>query len=463
MKRLLLTLTLALCLPLAAHAEPAPAEWRLLDDPQLDGLIAEALAANPDVRTAAARLTLAEAEFDSTRAARRPELSLNAGGERRSYSRQERRDDPSLKSPASTLTLGAAASYEVDLWGRLAKAAEAGRAETLASAADLDAARLSIAAEVATAWFSLRGELVKTDLLARRQAAARQQLALLQQRQIAGLIGADEIAAHRSTLAQLDAEQAEHTRLIAAWRHRLAALLGQSTATEPLKVETTTWPELSASASLTTELIGQRPDVRAAYARVAAHQARVGSAKAARLPSLNLTANGLFSSNSLRDLLNSGSLAGWLAGQINLPLFDGGRRKARVRTAEAELSVGMADYTATTVRAFQETADALTSVETAHDRLIAAQADVAARRQRLSLAQARLDAGVSDRIALLDAAIAQIEAERDVARARLNQTLAGIGLGRALATGFGLDNSSPVIAQNEIAAIGHGRPSVDAR
>jgi NodT family efflux transporter outer membrane factor (OMF) lipoprotein len=436
MKRLLLSI--AFCFSVSAHAAAIPPAWRLLNDPQLDGLIAEALAANPDVRTAAARLTLAEAEFDSTRAARRPELNLNAGGERRTYSRNDRREDSSLKSPATHLTFGAGASYEVDLWGRLAKAAEAGRAETLASAADLDAARLSIAAEVAVAWYSLRGELVEGDLITRRQSAARQQLALLEERFKAGLIGADEIAAHRSPIAQLDADQIEHTRLIAAWRNRLVALRGQSALGETPGVVISAWPELNPSASLTTELIGQRPDVRAAYARVAANQARVGSAKAARLPSLNLTADGLFSSHSLQDLLNSGSLAGWLAAQINLPLFDGGRRKARVRAAEAELSVGMADYTATTVRAFQETADALTSVETAHDRLIATQADIAARRQRLALALTRLDAGLSDRLAVLDAEISHLEAEREAARARLNQTLAGISLGRALAAGFGL-------------------------
>lgn len=440
MKRLLLSI--AFCFSVSAHADTTLPTWRLLDDPQLDGLIAEALAANPDVRTAAARLTLAKAEFNSTRAARRPELNLNAGGERRTYSRNDRRDDPSLKSPSSNLTVGATASYEVDLWGRLAKAAEAGRAETLASAADLDAARLSIAAEVAIAWYSLRGELVDGDLISSRQSAARQQLALLEERLKAGLIGADEIAAHRSVLAQLDADQIEHTRLTAAWRNRLVALRGQSAAGEVPIVATPAWPELNPSASLTTELIEQRPDVRAAYARVAAHQARVGSAKAARLPSLNLTADGLFSSNSLRDLLDRGSLAGWLAAQINVPLFDGGRRKARVRVTEAELSVGMADYTAITVRAFQETSDALTSVETARDRLIAAQADVAARRQRLALAQTRLDAGLSDRITVLDAEISRLEAERDAARARLNQTLAGIGLSRALAAGFGL------VAQN---------------
>lgn len=447
MKRLFLSIVLSFTV--AAHADPTPTTWRLLDDPQLDGLIAEALAANPDVRTAAARLALAEAEFDATRADRRPELGLNAGGERRTNSRHARRDDPSLKSPSSNFTLGASASYEIDLWGRLAKAAEAGRAETLASAADLDAARLSIAAEVATTWVSLRSELFETDLLARHQAAARQQLTLLQHRQNAGLIGADEIAAQHSLLAQLEAERAEHTRLLAAWQHRLAALLGQSTAIEPPNVGTADWPKLSAPVVLTTELIGLRPDVRAAYARVAARQADVGSAKAATLPSLNLTANGFFSGDSLRDLLNRGSLAGWLAGQINLPLFDGGRRKARVRTAEAELAVGTADYTATTVRAFQETADALTAVETARDRLHAAQADLAARSQRLSVAQTRLEAGLADRLELLGAQINRLDAERDEARARLNQTLAGITLARALAAGFGLEVTSPSTLQHE--------------
>jgi NodT family efflux transporter outer membrane factor (OMF) lipoprotein len=427
----------------AARAEPLPlpVAWRVAEEPALATLVAEALAANPDVRTAAARLSLAEAEFGALRAARRPELGLNAGAERRSYSRKERRDDDSLRSPATALTLGAAASYELDLWGRLAQAADAGRAETLASAADLDAARLSLAAEVATAWFSLRGERIQAELLARRQTAARHQLALAQQRRDAGLAGADESAALRSLLARLQAEQSENARLQSAWRHRLAALCGRtdvSDAPETPVAPAHAWPELRPPAGLTTELIGGRPDVRAAEARLAARQARVGVARAAALPSLNLTANGLFSGDSLRDLLERGSLAGWIAARIDVPLLDGGRRKARVRAAEAELAVGAADYTATTVRAFQETADALAAVEAARERLLAAQADVAARAERLALAQTRLGAGLADRLHVLDAELSRLDAEGDETRARLEQTLAAIGLARALATGFGL-------------------------
>lgn len=431
-------------------AEPPPAGWRLFDDPRLSALIAEALDANPDVRIAAARLALDEAEFALARSDRFPSLGAGMGAERRAYSREERRDDPGIASPASRFTLGAAAAYEVDLWGRVRHSVAAGRADMLASALDLDAARVSLAAEMATTWFLLRGELAEEDILLRWRDAAQQQLALVQHRVAAGSAGSDAIAVQRSILAQLDAERVERVRLQALYRNRLAALCGRTSSFDPPSFSTSTWPELGAPAGLTSEAIFRRPDVLAANARVSAGQARVGQARAETLPTLNLTANGVFSSQALRDLLDRGSLSGWVAAQFNLPLLDGGRRKARLRAAEAELLKATGEYTAATVRAFQETADALSAVESARARVVAARTDFEARDRRLLLVVARFAAGTADRVEVLELQISRLVAEREELRARLDQTLAGISLGRALAAGFGLSVNSALSADHEI-------------
>lgn len=432
-----------IALPATAAETPRPASapvvshvgwWHGFADPQLDALIDETLAANPDLKIAAARLGVAEAALTAARAERRPSLALGAAAQRRAFARNERAADPTLKSAATALSLGPTAAYEVDLWGRLAHGTDAAAAEARAAAEDVATLRLNLAAEVANTWFSLRANSAETALLATRDTRARTALALLENRQSAGLTDGQSATAQRATLATFTRESAMLARDRATLIHRLAALRGLRPEAATLLIA----PALAAApadplpAGLTTAVLARRPDLRAAAARLAAQQARVGEARAAALPALALSAQGLFTGESLRELLRTGSLGSFIAAQITVPLLDGGRRAARTDSARAELKVATETYAALTLRAFQETADALAAVESARAELRAADSTLIERRKLLALAVARQTAGRTGGLEPLGAHDEVLMAETDRSRAHLAEHRALVSLAQTL-------------------------------
>ena len=408
--------------------------WHSFADPQLDALIDEALAANPDLKIAAARLGVAEAAITAADAERRPTLDLAASAQRRAYSRTERAADPTLKSAATAFSLGPTATYEIDLWGRLAHGTDAAAAEARAAAEDVVTLRLTLAGEVASTWFALRAKSAETALLATRHTHARTALALLAARHSAGLIDAQPATTQRAALATFNRESSVLDRDRATLFHRLAALRGlRPEAAPPLIAPAlAAGPAYALPVGLTTAVLARRPDLHAAAARLAAQQARVGEARAAALPALALSAQGLFTGASLRELLRTGSLGSFIAAQITVPLLDGGRRAARTDSARAELTVAAETHAALTLRAFQETADALAAVESARAELCAADSALVERRQLLALAVARQTAGRTGALEPLAARDGVLVAETDRSRAHLAEHRALVALAKTL-------------------------------
>jgi multidrug efflux system outer membrane protein len=442
-------LLFACLLGTTAHAADAPglAWWHGFRDPQLEALISETLAANPDLKIAAARLGVAQAALTAARAERRPSLALGAGVQHRAYSRTERTADSTLNTAATALSLGPTATYEIDLWGRLAHGTDAATADARATAEDAAALRLSLTSEVANTWFALRANAAETALLESRRAHANTALALLQARQTAGLADAQPTASQRAALATLERESAALARDRANLIHRLAALRGiRPEAAPPLTV-----PPLASVAAhalpadLTTDVLARRPDVRAAASRLAAQQSRVGEARAAALPSLALSAHGLFTGESIRELLRTGSLGSFIAAQFTVPLLDGGRRAARTESACAELAIATETYAALTVRAFQETADALAAVAAARAKRDAASALLAARHELRTSAEARRAVGRVGRLTSLAADDDVFVADTELVRALLAEHLALVALAKTLGGDWPAASVAPAI------------------
>ena len=443
MKRLSLIflLVLASCATAAESPRPAPTLvapdlrwWAGFADPQLDALLRETLAANPDLKIAAARLDVTQAALAGARSERRPSLNLGASAQRRAYTRRERAENPSLKNAATTLTLGPSASFEIDLWGRLARGVEAGSTEVLASAEDAAALQLALTGEVAAAWFALRANAEEQRLLVLRAAQARAALVILVARQSSGLADANPAEEQRRTLTLLDREASASMEEKSTLLHRLAALRGLHAADAPALAipPLASAPANPLPATFTTAVLARRPDLRAATARLAAQQARVGEARAAALPSLALSAEGLFTGESLRELLRTGSLGGFIAAQIAAPLFDGGRRAARTESARAELTAAAETYAAIVVQVFQETADALARVEAARAEGAAAEVALRSAHRLADLAESRRAAGLTDRLTPLSAEAEMLTAATDLVRARLGEVHALIVLAKTL-------------------------------
>lgn len=425
--------------PASPPAAPAalPADWwTLFGDRSLDALVTKALAANADVAQAVARVEQADALARETAGATWPSLGAGASANRARTSARSRNNPSGSATEGNNFGASLSTSFELDLWGRLARANEAARAQLLASEAARDTVRLTVAGAVAQAWFALRSldEQVAT------------QRATLRSREESVRVIGQRLGGGASS--RLDAEQAEVQRADAALALRelqrqrqlvqsqLALLVGEpgwTVAESPLATQAVP-PQ--PPAGLPSALLERRPDIRRAEELLVAANAQIGIARAAMYPTLSLTGAFGFESTDLGRLLEAPSRFWSLGFGLALPLFDGGRNAARVDAAGARQREAVAAYQQAVSTAFKEVADALVGLRAARE----SQADVEARRaaaeRALKLAQARFEAGYSGSLERLDAERSAAAAALDVVRNRERQLAATVELMKALGGGW---------------------------
>ncbi len=404
-------------------AELAGDWWKTFNSGELQTLVDEALAGSPDLAIATERVRQAEAQVRVVGASLFPVLNGNF----------DTRKNRSSESSSTTLS----ASYEVDLWGRNAAGVRGAQASLRATAFDRDAARLTLLAGVATAYFevlSLRGRLgVSRDNLgiservlgvvearARNGAVspldvARQQAAVLSQR--AGLLSLGQ--QERQTLAAL------------------AVLVGrlpegfeiQATALDLLAVP-------SISPGLPAELLVRRPDLASAEASLAAANADLSAARAALLPSIQLTGSAGVASGALLAFLGGPSTGVALAASVLQPIFDGGRLKSQVGIAESRERELVESYRKAILAAFADVESALAASSRLAQRE-ALQVQVQERaREALRLAEVRYREGADDLLSVLDAQRTLFDAQDQLALTRLDRLEASVALFRALGGGW---------------------------
>ncbi|MBU6166771.1 MAG: efflux transporter outer membrane subunit [Alphaproteobacteria bacterium] len=421
-----------------AGSWPAADWWAGWGDPQLGALVAEALAANPDMALASARLAAADAAARQSRAGLRPALSANAslGGQQLSRNL----GIPPQFVPAGVLESGLVnlqAGWNLDLWGQGKAALRAARREADALAVERDSARLMLAAGVAQAYADLAATLDRQAVAADALAIRRQTLDLTAGRVAAGLDndGARAQAASRLALASADASAA--AQQVAVARHRLALLLGAgpdrglaiaAPAIRPLP------PGLPADVRL--NLIARRPDVQAAALRVAAAGERETAARRAFLPNLSLNATIGQQSLGFGQLVDSGSLYAQFGPALNLPLLDGGRRAADLQGGRANRQAAIAAHDATLLRAVAEVADAASAVLALGEQQAAARTALDEAQAARRVAALRYQAGLSNQIAVLIADDAVVGARRALADVTAFRLAADVALVRALGGGF---------------------------
>jgi NodT family efflux transporter outer membrane factor (OMF) lipoprotein len=370
-----LMLPLTGCLSLKEPAKPAlgsgvaPESWRtptpseaVLDnwlatfgDAELTALAAEALTNNPDLAAAAARLDQALASAKSVSSALLPALNLN--GNAQNSSRLERTSAQKAagvkaNSPAYGASLDL--SWELDVWGRLRYANRSATATTAASAEDYQAARRSLVAQVAKAWFAAAESQLQLQLSQQFVSTYEQTLSLVEIRFGAGAIAEQDFATAKADVAgaRQRAEAAATTFKEAV--RGLELLLGRYPAAELQVADDLHAVPPPVPAGVPAQVLERRPDIMAAERRVDAAFASTEEAKAARLPRLSLTSSLGSSSPELKDLLDPKNAALNFAGNLFAPLFDGGQRRAQVDLAQARQREAAANYRSTALAAFQE-------------------------------------------------------------------------------------------------------------
>ena len=415
--------------------------WTIFQDATLNDLEQQALAANQSLKAASARLQQSRALRQDARADLFPQVSTGFGPtrERVSPASQGLAADANT-SPTTLWRAQANVSYEADLFGRVSSAVDAATADAQSSEALFQSVRLALQADVAQQYFLLR-ELDATQALYNRTVDLREEsLKLVQHRFNAGDIDEVDLVRAKSELASAQADSYGVARQRANAEHALAILLGKTPAEFNFTPQPLSRITINIPAGLPSDLLERRPDIAAAERTMAAANARVGVAKAAYFPRLDLTGSLGYESAKLGDLFNWSSrtfLLGPLVGTaLTLPLLDGGRRDAAVSRARAVYEEDVANYRQSVLTAFREVEDNLAGLRLLNGQTQAQDAAVAASTRAASLSHLQYREGAISYLNVIDADRTVLQQQRTSVQLDGERARTTVNLIRALGGGW---------------------------
>ena len=337
--------------------------WTLFNDPVLNQLAPQVAVSNQNVAAAAAAVEESRAAVREQRAAFFPTLSLDAGVTRSGTGGKTSNGASTLSSGSGNrFSLGLGASWEPDLWGRIANTVSAANATAQASEADLAAALLSAQTTFVTDYLSVREADAEIVALQTTIVGYQRALTITQNRYAAAIAQKSDVLQAQTTLANAQADLAALQQQRAQLFHAMTVLAGQPPAVYTLPAGD--WNSTAVPAippGLPSDLLQRRPDIASAERHVAAANANIGVARAAYFPSLTLSASGNQGATRLSDLFNASSFAWSLGVSLAETIFDGGARTARVEEAQAAWKQNVAQYRQTVLTAFSAVEDQLSA------------------------------------------------------------------------------------------------------
>ena len=405
--------------------------WKAFADPVLDDLVERANSGNSSIQQAGARVEQAKALLRGADANRTVQVSANAGA-----SRQGGALINAIGSSGTLFNTSVNLSYEVDLFGRLAKASDAAVHDAQAREALMHSARLAVQTDVAQTYFSMRGLDTERAVLRTALTAQRAAVELNERRVRAGLISDIDVQRQRMSLAATETDLATLERQRTLYEHALAVLVGEVASSFAVAERDWTGALPVIPPGIPSTLLARRPDVSAAQSSILSAQARLGASQAAWFPSLSLTTSSGFASPELSHLFRTSVLDWAIGGVLSLPLFDGGRREAGLKGASAEVDLSLATYREQVLIAFKDVEDQLASL-----RILSDQADIQQRALTLAaritkLSESRFRNGLSSKLEVLDARQSELLSERKVVQVRASQYQVTVGLVKALGGGW---------------------------
>jgi multidrug efflux system outer membrane protein len=414
-----------------AAATPRGEWWKAFGDPQLDALIERADRGNAGIQAAAARLAQARAIARITDADRAPQLGVGASVARVGGFAN------GTSGPARNFGIvGANLGYEVDLFGKLARASDAAALDALSREALLQSTRLLVQAEVAQTYLALRALDVERALVRGTVTAYQGTLDLTERRFRAGDVAELDVARARTEVAATESEALSLDRRRAELEHALAVLVGEASANFDLPVAEWNTALPAIPPGVPSTVLTRRPDVSAAQFGMLAAQQRVGVARAAWFPDVALTASGGYASSELSDLFKWSARAWGVGAILALPVFDGGRREAGVQNASAQLDEALARYREQVLVAFRDVEDQLSELRILAEQAQAQGRAVESAARTTSLSDARYRNGLVSQLELLDARRSELRNRRQALQVRSAQYQATVGLVRALGGGW---------------------------
>lgn len=400
--------------------------WKLFADPALDELETRALAANQDLRAAAARVEQARAVAGLARSNYWPQIAANGSITRERTSSTTENVFPDVLTTTDRTALSAA--WELDLFGRVRRLSESARADAEASAATFESVRLSLAAEVASTYFSLRAFERELAIVRDTATLRRRERDLVSARRASGTAAEVDLARAETELATAEADTAALARNRATLQNALAVLVGEPASTFSLAAADSPPAALPAVPSgLPSELLERRPDIAAAERTLAAANARIGVAKAAFFPAISLTGSAGYASGDLDNLFHADSRIWSIGPSLYLPIFQGGRNRANLDRSRAAFDEAVAIFRQRVLVAFRDVQDALTATQLLAEQSAAQDRALAAARRATELAHVRYDAGYVSQLEVIDAERTSLAIERastQLAAQRLNTSVA---------------------------------------
>jgi outer membrane protein, multidrug efflux system len=414
-----------------AEAQDRGSWWKAFADPVLDGLVERAGANNTSVQEAAARLAQARALVRNADADRLPQIGVGAGA-----TRQAGAGTAGGATPGTLTSAGASLSYELDLFGRLARTSDAAALDAQARAALLQSTRLLVQADVAQTYLALRALDAERALVRETVAAYANTLHLTQRRFQAGDIAELDVARVQTEQASTESDALALDRRRAELEHALAVLVGEPASNFTLDVAEWRTALPTIPAGIPGTVLARRPDVAAAQSAMLAAQARVGVAKTAWFPSVALTASGGFASPEIGDLFKWSARAWSIGALLSLPVFDGGRREAGVQGAQTQLDAALAGYRGQVLTAFRDVEDQLSALRLLQEQAEAQGRAVSSATRATVLSDSRYRNGLISQLELLDARRSELRNRRQAMQVKATQYQATVGLIRALGGGW---------------------------
>ena len=435
-----LTDTTALGATATQVAWPTAHWWSDYGDAELDRLVEQALAGQPTLKTAQARLQLARASVDAAGAARYPRLDGEADLTDQRFSENGIFPPPLAGSTHWLNNAQVNATWELDLFGRQRAALDSSIGQLRAAEADEQAARVQIASSVATAYFNLAGLFEARQVAVESQQQREQVLALVRQRINAGLDTVVELRQAEGLIAQSSVEIEALDEAIGRARHALAELTGQN----PQALDTFSPTLVAVRAKpmpqgLPADLLGRRADLVAQRWRVESALRDVDVARTQFYPNINLTAFIGLNSIGFDKFIDTTSRTYGAGPALRLPIFDAGRLRANLRAKSADVDAAVEGYNGALLHALREVADELTSLQSLERQRRAQEDATKAADAAFELARQRYEAGLGNFLVVLTAQTNVLAQRRAATDLKTRQLASEIALNRALGGGFEIE------------------------
>ena len=422
----------------------AELHWQqFFSHPKLQQLIELSLANNKDLQIAALNVQRVRALYQIEDSALYPSLDLNASGTRQRVPADLTGTGNAQINQQYSATVGIT-SYELDFWGKVRNQSEQALQQLYSTEQAQLSSQISLVSELANAWLTYAADQQLLELATHTLHSQQKTLELTEQSYNLGAASALTLQQVKSTVATAKVDSARYQRLLQRDKNALDLLTGAAVSEELLPDRPLSkllqLPELPAG--LPSDLLQQRPDLKAAEHDLLAANANIGIAKAAFFPSISLTANAGSASAELDNLFKGGSGSWSFIPSINLPIFNMGRTQANLEVAEAQQQVALVTYQQKIQQAFREVSDGLADRE-GYAAQLQAQQDLAnSNQQSFILSEARFKQGADSYLQVLDAQRSWYSAQQQLISGQQALLASQISLYKVLGGGWQNSNTS---------------------